>query len=183
MSILSRLCSLAVIALFSFQVGSAGACTFITLKGGDGTIVASRTMEWGAFDLSPAMTFVPSGTAFSAMAMPDGKDGAKWAAKYNFAGVTLLGQMLFGDGVNSEGLNVSLLYLPGFAEYQEYDPEKASVSLAPVDFAGFMLSQYATVAEVGEAVKKIRVVSVVTPELGAAAPVHFSVTDKSGDQI
>ncbi len=183
MNISKKLRSFAVAGIVSLQVGAAGACTFITLTGADGTVVASRTMEWGSFDLSPAMTFVPSGTAFSAMAMPDGKEGAKWTAKYDVAGVTLLGQMLFGDGVNSEGLNVSLLYLPGFAEYQAYDPEKASTSLAPVDFTGFMVSQFATVAEVREAVKNIRVVPVVTPELGATAPVHFSVTDKSGDQI
>ena len=62
---------LVAVALVSLQVSSAGACTFITLTGADGTVVASRTMEWGAFDLSPQMTFVPSGTAFSAMTMPD----------------------------------------------------------------------------------------------------------------
>ena len=174
---------LVAVALVSLQVSSAGACTFITLTGADGTVVASRTMEWGAFDLSPEMTFVPSGTAFSAMTMPDGQDGAEWVAKYNIVGVTLLGQMLFGDGVNSEGLNVSLLYLPGFAEYQAYEPDKASISLAPVDVSGFILGNFATVAEVREGLKNIRVVPIVTPELGDAAPVHFSVTDKSGDQI
>ncbi|MEP6390293.1 MAG: linear amide C-N hydrolase [Halioglobus sp.] len=178
-----KICSLAAIGVFSLQASSSGACTFITLTGADGTVVASRTMEWGAFDLSPAMTFVPSGTAFSAMKMPDGQDGAKWLAKYDVAGVTLLGQMLFGDGVNSQGLNVSLLYLPGFAQYQAYEPENASISLSPVDFTGFMLSQFATVAEAREALHNIRVVPVVTPELGATAPVHFSITDKSGDQI
>ena len=183
MNISKRVCSCMVAVLLSVQASSSMACTFITLTGKDGTVVVSRTMEWGAFDLSPAMTFVPSGTAFSAMTMPDGKDGARWASKYDVAGVTLLGQMLFGDGVNSEGLNVSLLYLPGFTEYQAYEPEQASVSLAPVDFSGFMLSQYASVAEVKSALNSIRVVPVVTPELGATAPVHFSITDKSGDQI
>jgi choloylglycine hydrolase len=140
-------------------------------------------MEWGAFDLVPAMTFVPSGTDFASMPMPDGKAGAKWASKYDVAGVTLIGQLLFGDGVNSEGLNVSLLYLPGFAEYQAYDPAKANISIAPVDVGGFILTQFATVSEVRTAVKGIRVVPIITPELGAAAPVHFSVTDKTGDQI
>lgn len=183
MNISKKICSCVVAVTLSMQSTWVGACTFITLTGKDGSVVVSRTMEWGAFDLSPAMTFVPSGTAFSAMTMPDGKDGAQWVSKYDVAGVTLLNQMLFGDGVNSEGLNVSLLYLPGFAEYEPYDAEQASNSLAPVDFAGFMLTQYATVAEVKRALQTVRVVPVVTPELGEAAPVHFSVTDKSGDQI
>ena len=183
MNLLKTICGLAVAGIVILEPVSASACTFITLKGADGTVVASRTMEWGAFDLSPAMTFVPSGTKFSAMKMPDGQDGAKWVTKYNIVGVTLLDQMLFGDGMNSEGLNVSLLYLPGFTEYQAYNPESAAISLAPVDFAGFMLSQFATVAEVRQAVENVRVVPVVTPELGATAPVHFAITDKSGDQI
>ena len=50
----SRMVSyLIAVALVSLQVSSASACTFITLTGADGTVVASRTMEWGAFDLSP----------------------------------------------------------------------------------------------------------------------------------
>ena len=78
MNVSKIVCCLVTAALVSLQVSSASACTFITLTGADGTVVASRTMEWGAFDLSPEMTFVPSGTAFSAMTMPDGQDGAKW---------------------------------------------------------------------------------------------------------
>ncbi len=183
MSFLIKFCDLAVVGIVSCSANLASSCTFITLKGVDGTVVASRTMEWGTFALSPMMTFVPAGTESSAMKMPDGQDGAKWVTKYDVAGVTMLGQMLFGDGINSEGLNVSLLYLPGFAEYQAYDPEQAAISLAPVDFTGFMLSQFASVAEVRQAAQNIRVVPVVTPELGVAAPVHFSITDRSGDQV
>ena len=174
---------LSIILCVSLSAKMASSCTFITLKGADGTVAASRTMEWGQFALSPAMTFVPAGTDSSAMKMPDGKDGAKWVTKYDVVGVTILDQMLFGDGMNSEGLNVSLLYLPGFAEYQKYDPAKADISLAPVDFSGFMLTQFATVAEVKKAAETVRVVPVVTPQLGEPAPVHFSVTDKTGDQI
>ena len=178
-----KFCCLSIILCVSLSAKMASSCTFITLKGADGTVAASRTMEWGLFALSPAMTFVPAGTDSSAMKMPDGKDGAKWVTKYDDVGVTILDQMLFGDGMNSEGLNVSLLYLPGFAEYQKYDPAKADISLAPVDFSGFMLTQFATVAEVKKAAETVRVVPVVTPQLGEPAPVHFSVTDKTGDQI
>ena len=106
MSISKRVCSGAVAALLAGQAGSAEACTFITLKGKDDSVIVSRTMEWGTFDLSPVMSYVPAGTAFSAMPMPDGKAGAQWVSKYDVMGVTLLGQMLFGDGVNAAGLNV-----------------------------------------------------------------------------
>ena len=183
MSISKRVCSGAVAALLVAQAGSAGACTFITLKGKDDSVIVSRTMEWGTFDLSPVMSYVPAGTAFSAMPMPDGKAGAQWVSKYDVMGVTLLGQMLFGDGVNTAGLNVSLLYLPGFAKYEDYDPAQASNSLAPVDIGGYILAQFATVAEAKAAIEAVRVAPVVTPELGGPAPVHFAITDKTGDQI
>jgi choloylglycine hydrolase len=175
--------SIAALCTLSFFGSPTQACTFITLTGEDGTVVASRTMEWGNFDLAPAITFLPAGTDLAAMTMPDGQDGAAWTTKYDIAGVTLLNQMVFGDGVNSEGLSISLLYLPGFAEYQEYQPEQAGTSIAPPDFVPYMLGQFASVAEVRDAVAQVRVVPVVTPELGMPAPVHFSVTDASGDQI
>ncbi|PRY20221.1 choloylglycine hydrolase [Aliiruegeria haliotis] len=159
------------------------ACTFITLEGADGTVVTARTMEWGSFDLKPRMTFVKAGQELTAMDMPDGKPGATWTSKYDFLGVSLLEQPFFGDGMNSEGLNVSLLYLPGFAEYEDYDPSNAERSVAPPDVTGFLLSQFATVDEVRAALADFHVVPVVTPELGIAAPVHFSITDPSGAQI
>ncbi|MEM1362646.1 MAG: choloylglycine hydrolase family protein [Pseudomonadota bacterium] len=176
-------CAPILTAALTFSSTTASACTFISLTGSDGTVVAARTMEWGSFDLLPVMTFLPAGTELSGMDMPDGKPGASWTARYDVTGVTLLDQMLFGDGMNSEGLSISLLYLPGFAEFQDYLPDQAANSIAPPDFVGYMLSQFATVAEVQEALQSVRVVPIVTPELGMAAPVHYAITDKSGDEI
>ena len=159
------------------------ACTFITLTGQDGSVVASRPMEWGTFDLKPVMTFVATGPDMTAAKMPDGAEGAAWTSKYDFAGVTLVDQLMFGDAVNSEGLQISLLYLPGFAEYPPYEPDRASDSISPPDFAGYMVSQFASVDEVRAALNDVLVAPVVLAELGIVTPVHFAVTDKTGDQI
>lgn len=167
-------------------IGTAGpgqACTYIQLKAENGTAIVGRTMEWGTFDLDSALAIVPRGTALKAMTMPDGKDGARWDAKYGFTGITLLGEARFADAINEKGLIGNLLYLPGFAEYMPYEPEAASSSISPTDFIAYFVSQFATVAEVEEALGKVRVVPIVEPALGFPAPVHYVISDPSGAEI
>jgi choloylglycine hydrolase len=72
--------------MFLAPAGLAQACTCVRLKAEDGTYIVGRTMEWGTFDIEPALAIVPRGTAQSAMKIPDGKDGASWKAKYGFTG-------------------------------------------------------------------------------------------------
>ena len=163
--------------------GPAQACTYIQLKAENGSYIVGRTMEWGTFDLEPELGIVPRGAAFSAMKMPDGKDGAAWKAKYGFTGVSLLGRPAYADAINEKGLAGHLLYLPGFAEYQPYEPAEASKSIAPTDFLTYFVSQYATVAEVKAALDSVRVVAVVEPALGFPAPVHYVINDPSGAEI
>jgi len=140
-------------------------------------------MEWGTFDVAPALAIVPRDAALSSMKMPDGKDGAKWQAKYGFTGISLLSRPAFADAVNEKGLAGHLLYLPGFADYQTYDPAKADASIAPTDVLGYFVGQFATVAEVEQALNKVRVVPVVEPALGFPAPVHYVFSDPSGAEI
>jgi len=180
----SRTIALVIVAAATLGMPSSGeSCTFITLKGQDGTVVAARTMEWATFDLEPRLTLIPRGASLTAATMPDGKPGAAWKAKYGFAGIDLLGRPLFGDALNEKGLEVSLLYLPGFAEYQKYDPAKADLSLSPSDVVMWIASQFETVQQVRDAIGKVRVVPVVEPVLGFPAPAHYIVTDPGKNQI
>jgi Linear amide C-N hydrolases, choloylglycine hydrolase family len=50
------------------------ACTGITLRAKDGTVVFGRTLEWGSFDLQSRLVIVPRGFKFSG-STPDGKPG------------------------------------------------------------------------------------------------------------
>lgn len=159
------------------------ACTYIRLQAQDGSIFPGRTQEWGAFDLEPAFSIVPRGMTMKSMPMPDGKDGASWTAKYGFSGINYLNKPLYGDVINEKGLTAHLLYLPGFAEYQPYNPVQASQSISPSDLMIYMVSQYATVAEVKQALNEVRVVPVVEPALGIPAPVHYVFNDPSGAEI
>jgi len=159
------------------------ACTAITLQGADGTVVFGRTMEWADFDLEPRFTLVPRGLALASVVMPDGKAGAAWHAKYGFAGIDILGQPAYVDAVNEKGLTVSMLYFPGFAVYQEFNPAQAGISLSPDDVVTWIASNYASTQEVRDSISKVRVVPVVQPALGFATPAHWIVTDPGKQQI
>ena len=163
--------------------GSALACTGIVLKAEDGAAVYGRTQEWGAFDLNSRLVLVPRGYELKGHT-PDGKPGHRWKTRYGVVAVDAIEKDYAIDGMNEKGLVVGVFYLPGFAEFQTYDPDQANISMGPLDLANFMLTKFATVDEVREGLKHIRVVPVPEPALGGIpAPVHFMVVEQSGKTI
>jgi len=173
---------LLALAIPVFFYDTASACTSIVLKADDGAIVYGRTMEWGAFDLNSRVAIVPRGYEFQGHT-PDGKPGHRWKAKYGVVALDALEKDYLTDGMNEKGLIVGALYLPGFAEYQTYDPAKAKISMSSMDFTNYVLTEFATVDEVRKGLKKIRVVPVDEPALGGPGPIHLAVTDRSGKAI
>lgn len=172
---------LAAIATLTNTPG-ANACTGITLKAHDGAVVYGRTMEWGSFDLNSQVVVVPRGQEFTAHT-PDKKPGVKWKGRYGFVGLDGLDADVVLDGMNEKGLAVGGFYHPGFAEYQGYDPEKASEAMGPGDVIAYLLSTCATVDEAKAAIAKVRVTAVVAPPIGIAPPAHYIVTESSGKAI
>ena len=161
---------------------TASACTSLALKAEDGAIVYGRTMEWGAFDLNSRVSIMPRGYWFTSHT-PDGKPGHKWKTKYGVVGLDALEKDIITDGMNEKGLVVGVLFFPGFAEFQLYDPAQADVSVSNLELANFILSKFATVDEVREGLKKVKVVSVDEVALGGAVPIHFTVIEPSGNTI
>ena len=98
-------------------------------------------------------------------------------------GIDAIEKDIVVEGMNEKGLAVGLFYHPGFAEYQAYDPARAAQSMSPTDVGQYLLTTCATVDEVRGAIAKVRVVAVVEPALGFPAPVHFIITDPSGNAI
>lgn len=173
---------LAGVLALSAVAQSALACTGITLKALDGSVVFGRTLEWGSFDLHSRVTVIPRGYKY-ATHMPDGKTGFAWTARYGVVGIDAVGKDIVVEGINEKGLSVGLFYHPGFAVYQAYDPALAAQSIGPTDVGQYLLTTCANVDEVRAAISKIHVVPVVEPALGFAAPVHFIVTEPSGKAI
>ncbi|MEM6896643.1 MAG: choloylglycine hydrolase family protein, partial [Pseudomonadota bacterium] len=139
-------------------------------------------MEWGAFDLQSAISIIPPGYEMSSI-MDDGSAGATWTTQYGAVAITGLGRLVATDGMNEAGLSGGLFYLPGFAEYPEYDPSHDGPSISPADFLTYALGNFATVAEVREAMEDIKIVSVFEESLGFAAPVHFFLADPTGARV
>jgi len=173
---------IAVLIISPLIQGSALACTSIALVAEDGTVVYSRTMEWGAFDLNSRVAVIPRGHELQGHT-PDGKPGLSWQARYGIVGLDALEKDYLTDGMNEKGLVVGVLYLPGFAEFQPYDPALADISMSSAELANYILTEFATVDEVREGLRKIRVVPVVEPALGGPPPLHWTVIDKSGEAI
>jgi choloylglycine hydrolase len=155
------------------------ACTGVTLKAKDGAVVYGRTMEWGSFDLNTQVVVVPRGYEFTAHT-PDKKPGVTWVGKYGFVGLDGLDVEVYLDGMNEKGLAVGGFYHPGFAEYQKYDPAKASECMGPGDVIAYLLSTCATVDEAKAAIAKVRVTAVVAKVIGMAPPAHYLVTEPGG---
>ena len=158
------------------------ACTGITLKALDGSVVYGRTMEWGAFDLLSRVVIIPRGHSFTGQT-PEQKPGKTWKGTYGLVGLDAVEKDIIADGMNERGLTVGLFYHPGFAEYAAYDPARALDSISPLDVGQFILSQCATVDEARNVMAKIRVVPVVEPAIGIAPPLHYFVTEPGGEAI
>jgi choloylglycine hydrolase len=158
------------------------ACTGITLRAMDGTVVFGRTLEWGSFDLKSRLVIIPRGFKFSA-STPDGKPGMTWPGKFGVVGIDAVKKDIVVDGMNEKGLAVGLFYHPGFADYQKYDPALAATTMGPTDIGQYLLSTCATADEVRAAITRIRVVAVLEPALGFAAPVHLIATDPTGKAV
>lgn len=168
---------------FAFALQTANACTSITLIAKDGSAVQSRTQEWGAFFLDSDLMIMPRRQALQG-ATPDGKSGLQWVGKYGVVGVNVVHTPVLADGMNEKGLSLSVLYLPGFAEAQKYDPSKASKTIALYDVPAWVLTNFSTTDEVRNNLPNINVTDVVLPAFhGIAPPIHFLITDQNAKTI
>ena len=60
------------------------------------------------------------------------KNSASWDTIHDFIGmpISLSGQL--SDGINSEGLYMGALYLPGMTDYPKYNPKNSKKALVSV---------------------------------------------------
>lgn len=104
-----------------------------------------------------------------------------WTGKYNVVGLNARDLPILTDGMNDQGLSTGQLWLPT-SKYQEIsDPAKG---LTVDRFAMWLLSSFATVDEVCDALSVKKAVEVGAPAfLDDLLPIHFPVHDASGKSI
>ena len=173
---------IAVAATLSLFVNSVAACTGITLRAQDGSVVFGRTLEWGSFDLHSRLVIVPRGHEFKSET-PDGATGRSWTGTYGAVGLDAVEKDFLVDGMNEKGLSVNVFYHPGYAEYPAYDPAEAGRTLGSLDVAQYLLTTTTSVEEARAAIADVKVVGVVLPAIGIAPPIHLMVTEPSGNAI
>ncbi|MFA5146724.1 MAG: choloylglycine hydrolase family protein [Candidatus Omnitrophota bacterium] len=157
------------------------ACTSIRVKTADGYVFYARTME-GEVSFRSNVCIIPKGTAYQGT-LPDGsQNGLLWTAKYGIVGMNTFGLPVISDGMNEAGLAAGNLLFPGFVQYQAFDPAKSAETIAQYEVVTWILSNFATVDEVKEAVKDIRICSGPEAKTGTLE-LHYAVHDAAGGSI
>lgn len=173
--------TLAMTILAACGPSLAPACTGITLKPKDGSIIFARTLEF-AMDLQSDIIIVPRGKE-SVGTAPGDRPGLRWRTKYGAVGANAFGMPVTIDGLNDKGLSVGLFYFPGFAKYQEVKAEDFGKALAPWELGAFLLGTCADVKEAVAAAKTVRVGEVVQKDMGIVPPAHYIVNDANGGSV
>ncbi len=152
-------------------------CTSLTLMTTNQINTLARTMDF-AFVLDPQLIFVPR-----QLPIVSEVDQTSRPAKYAMMGIGRdLGTYLFADGLNEAGLACASLYFPGYATYREaISPD--CINLAPHEIVGWLLTNFATLEEVKAAIPKLNVVSTPLKMMNVITPLHWIITDKTGQTL
>lgn len=169
-------------ALSFIATHSANACTDFRLIAKDGTVMVTRTMEFGT-PMNSNLMSTPEDTVFQNTA-PDGKPGLSWKAKYGYVYLDGMGIATAIDGMNEVGLSAEGLLFPTEAGYQTVTPgsEKSAVSYRQLN--DWILGNFKTVQEVKAALPAIQVYAEKIPGFGNMIfPLHIMVNDASGKSL
>ena len=173
-----------VFLLFSSGGGRLEACSVLKVTSQDGTIISARTMEFG-YDVQSAVVAIPRGKKFVSPAPPiqKNKTGLSWKNQYGYVGIDVFGEeVAVFDGLNEAGLAFSALWYEKDTQYQDVAPHETDQALAHTLLGSWILGNFATVGEVKEAIKKIKVFGLPVPKMGIP-PIHIAVYDEKGGAI
>ncbi len=170
-----------IAATFGFSE-SILACTDFSLTAKDGTILITRSMEFG-MDLHSNLRSSTRGRVFNTTT-PTNKTGLSWKAKYGYLYLDQLNVDFASDGMNEAGLTFEALYLPNFAQYQTIPAGHDAQALPYANFGDWALSNFKTVDEVRQQLPNIFVFAQKIPQVGDQIfPLHFVLHDALGKSI
>lgn len=158
------------------------ACTIFRLKANDGSIMITRSMEFGV-DLKYDIVVIPRNKKFTSPFL-NNKMGISWITKYGYVGVASMG-LEFGssDGMNEKGLSVGVLWFENDMKWQEVKAADSNVALAQAMFSDWVLGNFATVDELKAQVGKVKVFDYIDAAKKMNLTVHFAVYDAKGGSI
>lgn len=145
-------------------------CTGIRFTDSKGNMYFGRNLDWTE-DYGETIVITPRGVE-----LPSPFQGTI-KPKYACIGMAIVveNMPLYFDLGNEAGLGVAGLNFPGYAEFAE-GPKDGTVNLAAYEFPLYLAANYATVAEVREALPNITVVAKGPGNLPVSA-LHWLVGD------
>ncbi len=106
-----------------------------------------------------------------------------WTNKYGYFGRAAFHGAKVVDGMNTEGLSIAVLTLPG-SVYPSYDPKNTNPVLAIYDIPAYVLSQAHSVRHAIKLIKGHQLVQSAVEENNGIfikdIPIHFVLRDKNG---
>ena len=173
-----------ILSLFLMASAITYPCTGISLRTQNGDLVQGRTIEFGESNINGKIVISPRGREFKALTTEGKINGLKWKAKYGFVGASVVVDQFIGEGINEKGLNAGLFYFPHYGSLAEYEKSKANISIADMELVTWILSNFETVDEVKEGIKKIKVVNIGYDDKGKPLPTaHWRIGDVKGNNI
>ena len=154
------------------------ACTGITLKSKDGSVIAARTIEWAESVMNNMYVVVPRNQELQSLT-PSGMDGVKFKARHGFVGLAVEQKEFMVEGIDEKGLSAGLFYFPNYGKYQPYDATKKDQCLADFQVVSYVLAECSNVDEVKDALSKVRIIN-IDPR---SSTVHWRFTEPSGRQV
>ena len=171
----------AVLVLSLGVLHSAQACTGGQIKATDNSVVFGRTLEF-AKNLNSDVIVIPR-QFFLHASSPTNQPAMTWKSKYAAVGTNAENTPIIVDGLNEKGLAVGSFYFPGMAGYQEVSGDEVSKSLSSIDLGIWLLTNFATIDEVKEGLKQIKVSKAQFTPWNMTLPLHYIVTESSGKSI
>jgi len=171
---------LLLLSLFLIASFDTNACTVFRLKAADGSMIVTRSMEFGV-DLHYDLIIVPRNLTFTSPFI-NMKSGKRWAVKYGYLGIASLGlNYAVSDGLNEKGLSVGVLWYESDMQWQKVVPADSSRALASPMFPDWVLANFATVDELRNALPSIRVFAYTdSTKVKTVLPLHYIIHDANG---
>lgn len=151
-------------------------CTSITFQSENKLNFFARTMDFG-FELNGMPIAIPRN--YESTFHFEGT----LKTTYAFVGTgQKMGEYMFADGVNEKGLSIAELYYLNEASYKS-EPVDGKINLTQDEFLTWVLGHVGSIDELKELSENIVLVGVTNDLVSAVTPLHFIVSDKTGQCV
>lgn len=150
-------------------------CTSITFQSKEKENFLGRTMDF-SHDIEPGVYVASKNYEWYSLITRE-----KCVDLYSFICIGQRIKNIFGvfDGVNEMGFAVATLYFKDYAYYNF--PLEEKTPIASLDFSHYILGRCSSVKDLKDLLENITIMGVRDPVTKTEAPLHWIVTDRSGE--